>query len=217
MTLAALLDKINALTARERMILFVVSLAAAWALLDGVLLGPQRKARQVEEQRLQAARETMLQSQETLTAQAGRPDPDTQARQRLEAARLAFNARMQAAAQLQGRMVAPRDMARVLQGLMASQPGLRLVRLSTAAPEPVGPPPQPGASGTAGDAALYRHGVTLTLAGDYAALTRYLARLEQLPVGFYWARAELDARRHPVLELTLTLHTLSLESTWLKV
>lgn len=236
--LAPLLDKINALSQRERMILFALAMAAVWAVLDGALLGPQHKARQVQEQRLQAARDTMLQSQEILAARAGRPDPDTQARQRLEAARLAFDARMATAAQLQNRMVAPRDMVRVLQGLMAKQPGLRLVSLNTAPPEPVGLPPDAAPNTVAGavpgtvagaalgtapgttpavGGALYRHGVTLTLAGDYAALTRYLTTLEQLPVGFYWARAELDASRHPVIELTLTLHTLSLESTWLTV
>lgn len=226
--LAPLLDKINALSQRERMILFALSLAAVWAVLDGLLFQPQQKARQAQEARLQAAQDTLLRTQDTLAARAAQPDPATAARQRLEAARQAYNARLQTAAQLQARMVAPRDMARVLQGLLANQPGLRLVRLDTAAPEPVGQPAAAPATTTAPNAtsnatpipapaALYRHGVTLTVAGDYAALTRYLAGLERLPVGFYWARAELDARRHPTLELTFTLYTLSLEPTWLTV
>jgi MSHA biogenesis protein MshJ len=57
----------------------------------------------------------------------------------------------------------------------------------------------------------------LTLVGNYAALTRYLEKLESLPVGFYWSRAELDASGHPEISLTLTLYTLSLERTWLTV
>jgi MSHA biogenesis protein MshJ len=44
-----------------------------------------------------------------------------------------------------------------------------------------------------------------------------MEKLETMPVGFYWARAELDARAHPNISLTLTLYTLSLEKTWLTV
>jgi MSHA biogenesis protein MshJ len=65
------------------------------------------------------------------------------------------------------------------------------------------------ASAAAGD--VYKHGVKLTLVGGYAALTRYMESWKALPVGFYWARAELDAGAHPEISLTLTLYTLSLE------
>jgi len=116
--------------------------------------------------------------------------------------------------------------------MLAGQPGLRLVSLDTLPPEPVGVPVSDKAQSTQQTpaaqttqatpttpppAALYRHGVKLTLTGNYAALTRYMTRLEHLPVGFYWARAELDAHEHPEISLTLILYTLSQEATWLTV
>ena len=103
--------------------------------------------------------------------------------------------------------------------MLGGHPGLRLDSLDTLAPEPVtaaGSGPVSGVK-TASDTGLFKHGVRLTLVGDYDALTRYMEKLERLPVRFYWDRAELDAAAHPDIRLTLILYTLSLERTWLTV
>ena len=224
------LQKIDALSPRERVILFILLLAGIWALMDTLLLAPTEAAREREQQKLAAARGQLEASENLLNLRASQPDPLLAARQRLSHVRADLDARMQASSLLQARMVAPRDRVSVLQDMLAGQPGLRLVSLDTLAPEPVGvPTPDPAlptqqnqATQTAEitpttQAALYRHGVKLTLVGNYAALTRYMIRLEHLPVGFYWARAELDAHAHPEISLTLILYTLSQEATWLTV
>jgi MSHA biogenesis protein MshJ len=218
------LQKVDALSVRERVILFVLLLAGIWAVVDALLLAPQERARKDEQGKVTQARSKLADAEQMLLLRASQPDPDLAARQRLESAQLTLNARMQTAVRLQARMVAPKDMVQVLQGILAEQPGLRLASLETLAPEPVGQPAQPltagpqqAASAAAQTTALFRHGVKLTLVGNYAALARYMENLERLPVGFYWARAELDARAHPEISLTLTLYTLSLERTWLTV
>ncbi|OYY95305.1 MAG: hypothetical protein B7Y41_02020 [Hydrogenophilales bacterium 28-61-23] len=228
--LAQYLQKIDALTPRERVILFVLLLAGIWAAVDTLWLAPQERTRQSEQQKLAGTRAELVEAEQMLALRASQPDPVEVARQRLENARQALNARLQTAARLQARMVPPKDMVGVLQGMLVEQPGLRLTRLDTLAPEPVGLPATektavaPAASAVTpnpaqnpDDAMLFKHGVTITLVGDYAALTRYMEKLERLPVGFYWARAELDANAHPEISLTLTLYTLSLEKTWLTV
>jgi MSHA biogenesis protein MshJ len=220
---ADMLQKVDALTLRERVILFVLLLAGIWALMDAVLLGPQDRARQAAQQKLTQARSQLADAAQTLTQFANQPDPDAAARQRLDSARQSLNAGLQSATRLQARLVAPKDMVRVLEGMLAEQPGLAVSNLTTLAPEAVGLPaaakyPTAGAPPTKpAEAALYKHGVKLTLVGNYAALTQYMEKLERLPVGFYWARAELDASGHPAISLTLTLYTLSLEKTWLTV
>jgi len=218
------LQKVDALTLRERAILFILLLAGIWAAMNTLLLAPQERARKDEQGKVAQARAKLAAAEQTLMLRASQPDPNQAARQRLESARLTMNTRLQTAVRLQARMVAPKDMVRVLQGMLAEQPGLRLGSLETLAPEAVGlPVPAQNSSATApqavksDDAALFKHGVKLTLVGNYAALTRYMENLERLPVGFYWAHAELDASAHPEISLTLTLYTLSLERTWLTV
>ena len=211
--LTAYLEKIDALPPRERVILFALLLAGLWAVVDALLLGPLDKSLQAEQDKLQAAAAQIASAQETLTQRDQQVDPVAVARQRLEAARQALETRMRETGQAHNRLVAAKDMAGVLQGLLRQQPGLRLAALQTLAPEPVGLPP--GARPE--DAALFRQGVRVTLVGGYASLVHYMESLERLPVGFYWSRAELDASRHPEIELTLTLYTLSEEATWLTV
>lgn len=218
------LQKVDALSLRERVILFVLMLAGIWAAMDALLLAPQERARKQAQERIVQARAKLAEAEQALVLRASQPDPDQMARQRLENARQTLNARMQTAARLQARMVAPKDMLNVLQGMLRTQPGLRLGGLATLPPEPVGQPARPTPAGApqtpaaaTSESPLYKHGVKLTLVGDYAALTRYMESLERLPVGFYWARAELDASAHPAIALTLTLYTLSLERTWLTV
>jgi MSHA biogenesis protein MshJ len=216
------LQKIDAMTLRERAILFVVLLGGIWALLDAVLLAPQERIRKEEQAKVTQARSKLFDAEQAQVLHASQPDPDLAARKRLENARLTLNARMQTAVRLQDRMVAPKNMAQALQGLLLELPGLRLRSLETMPPAPVGlPPPVKAPAGAqpakADEAALFKHGVTLTLVGNYAALTQYMEKLEHLPVGFYWASATLDASAHPEISLTLTLFTLSLERTWLTV
>lgn len=207
------LEKIDALSPRERVILFALLLAGLWAVMDALLLGPLDKARQAEQTKMQAAVSQIASAQEALTLQASQTDPARVAEQRRSSALQALITRMQEAERSQSRLVAAKDMIQVLENLLRNQPGLRLVHLETLEPEPVGLP----AHAKAEEAALFRQGVRLTLVGGYENLVRYMEGLERLPLGFYWSRAELDAGGHPHIELTLTLYTLSTEKTWLTV
>lgn len=209
------LRKGDALSLRERVILFVLVLAGIWALMDALFLSPQTQARTRELERATAAQERIRKGQDLLAQAAAIVPADVAAKNRLDAARRAYEARVQAAGQLQHRLVAPKDMVRVLQGLTRSQPGLRLVSLQTHPPEPFPAPPKEQALTPQPPPGLYRHGVTLTLSGHYESLVSYMESLASLPVGFYWERARLDATPHPDIELTLMLNTLSLEREWL--
>lgn len=211
--LSEYLAKIDALTPRERVILFALLLAGLWAVVDALLLGPLDNSIQAEQTQLRAAAAQIAGAQDTLTLRDNQADPARAARQRLDTARQTLQNRMAETAATQGRLVAAKDMTRVLHGLLAKQPGLRLTSLKTLAPEPVGLP----ADAKPEDAALFRQGVRITLVGGYANLVHYMEGLEKLSVGFYWSRAEMDASHHPEIELTLTLYTLSTERTWLMV
>lgn len=205
------ISRLNALTPRERLIILVLALSGIWALIDATLYSPLARARKEVEVQREQARTAIKESSLLLEQQAGRVDPDASARQRLELARQALQARLQDASRLQGRLVDPREMPRVLQGILGNQPGLRLVGLKTLPPRSMGL----GENARQDEAALFRHGIEVTVAGDYAGLVRYMEGLEKLPLGFYWERAELDATAHPEVRLTLTLNTLALERTWL--
>lgn len=213
--LRALADRIDALTVRERVILFVTGVVLVWGLTDALLLGPGERQRRELARQLDELVQRAAAAQQTLDGLIDRPDRLAEAVGRRDTLRRAVDTRLQAAAAVRGHLLAAQDMPRVLEGLLARQPGLRLVSLKTLDPEPVVPVTDGTVDG--GQAAFYRHGVELTLEGGYADLTGYLRTLEQVPLGVLWGRADLDASAHPRLRLTLLLYTVSDNRTWLQL
>jgi MSHA biogenesis protein MshJ len=64
---------------------------------------------------------------------------------------------------------------------------------------------------------IFKHGVQMTVRGNYADLMQYLTALEKMPTQMFWGMAKLSVIQYPNAELTLTLYTLSLDKTWLQV
>jgi len=79
-----------------------------------------------------------------------------------------------------------------------------------AAAKPAAKPPSAGSQ-------IYRHGVEITLSGNYLDLLAYLRDLEKLPTQLYWGRVELSATAPPLVTLKLSVYTLSLDLSWLVV
>ena len=79
-----------------------------------------------------------------------------------------------------------------------------------AAAKPAAKPPSAGSQ-------IYRHGVEITLSGNYLDLLAYLRDLEKLPTQLYWGRVELSTAAPPLVTLKLSVYTLSLDLSWLVV
>jgi MSHA biogenesis protein MshJ len=64
---------------------------------------------------------------------------------------------------------------------------------------------------------LYRHGVEITVRGNYLDMIDYMNALESLPTQLFWGGAKLEVEDYPTSRLTLTMYTLSLDPKWLKL
>jgi MSHA biogenesis protein MshJ len=137
--------------------------------------------------------------------------------------------------------VAPEKMAEMLEQVLKKNARLQLVNLQTlpAAPllEPLlenalaksagaktlsenaeaEPGNTPASAVTAPNKQAFKHGVQITVRGSYLDLLQYLTELEHLPTQMFWGKAEMRVEKYPDVELTLTLYTLSLDKTWLKI
>jgi MSHA biogenesis protein MshJ len=209
-SLAALLEKVDALTLRERVILLTLGLALIFALFDSVLTAPVAQRLKQLEQETTRANERNQAAQALLADLAGKADPDVALRQRLVAARANYERRLEQTAGLRAGLIPAREMPGLLEELASAYPGLRLVGLRNLPPEPVGELAKQD-----GPPALYRHGVEIEVEGGYAQLVGFLERAERMPRQPFWDHAALDASKHPALRLKLRLYTLSQEETWL--
>ncbi len=227
----ALARRFDARPVRERMAMLLAAAALLLLLGDRLWLTPAFRHFQGASQALGDARR----EQQALTDESERRRVQGDAQRRALDAELAqwrqrTSQAGQALAELQAGLIGPERMVGLLEQMLPRRGGVRVVGLKTLPPQPagaipaaaaaasaVGAAPAP-ASAPADAAALYRHGVELTVEGGYADLMDYLASLESLPgPKLLWGGVALQVEHHPTVRLTLTVYTLSLDRAWLQL
>lgn len=212
--------RIDAMSFRERILVFLAVAGVALSLMFVGLIEPALKRQEQMLLNSAALQDEIF----SLREQQAGLDPLNQNGANSELGRLRAQAKA-IEAQVKAResgLIAPEKMIAVLKTLMDEQSGLTLISMETELGKPVlttpasdlateSPPPISPAD------VFYKHGVTMRVQGSYAELTRYVARLEALPLTMQWESAHLDAHAHPLIELTLKLNTLSRESTWARL
>lgn len=228
--------RVDALTLRERMMLFAAVAAVLVFLAWFFGLGPMF-ARQ------EALRARIVQQQNNIegvdneiaaTVRAAQVDPDAPTRQRIAELNARVEQRSASLRAMQSGLAAPERMAPLLNAILRANGRLELVSMRTLPAEPIlgaaKPAPAPAAPDSAAPAPetlpnagapaaelLYRHGVEVTVRGSYLDMVGYMAALEAMPTQLFWGRAQLDAEVYPASRLTLTLYTLSLDPKWMKL
>lgn len=206
-------QRFASLTRRERGILLGGGLAVI--LIVGFSLADSSLARQ----RL-LSKEIVKAQSDTATAKAQADvivrqlaeDPDDRARARIAALSRetrGLDAQMQG---LNRGLIAPEQMAEILQKMLSRDRGVKLIGLKTL---PVSRLIESDPSD--GGADVFKHGIEITLQGRYLDMLGYLDRLEQLPWQMFWSQAQMDAKDYPAVRITVTVFTLSLDEDWLVV
>lgn len=200
----AQMAKLDALSLRERAFLFLTVLVCAGAVFDAVWLSPARGTHKQLLTQLEA-QETDLQRLRALLKASAQPTDSTLAGradlQKTDAALAQTNLEIKAL--LPGAEQAPLEKALV--HLLQRHEGLKLLKTAALPVEVAGPG---ASSGTGLPEGLMRQGVTLSVAGPYAELVRYVSALEVAMPHVRWGVMELKID-NGLPELTLQLHLLS--------
>ena len=226
--LVALGARIDALTLRERAMVFVAVAAAIIFIVYSLLLGPLFAKKAELDTQIAQVRNNIsgIDGEISAKLQGFSTDPDGPSRARLAKAKADIDALGGKLRALEQGLVAPEKIAPLLEAILAKNGRLTLVSMKTLPATPVteagvSPPPAtavPPAAGTAPPAALlYRHGVQVTVRGNYLDMINYMHALETMPTQLLWSSAALEVEEYPDSRLTLTLHTLSLDRKWMKL
>lgn len=207
-------DRIDALTLRERSLIFaaataILVLLAKVALIDP-LLSQQRRLGQEVAANQKAIGTTQLQIQQLAAGEQS--DPHRALRERVASLRTALESLEADIAEEQRRFTDPERMRPILEEMLSARSGLALVEMKTLPVTILGPTAGAGKS----SAGIFRHGVEVTVQGRYLDLHGYLTALESLPTRLYWGKATLTAD-YPVATLKVTIYTLSVERAWIVV
>lgn len=194
-------QRIDALSLRERVIMFVSIAVALGALADWLVISPAlaERGQLATHIRKQTAELTSLHG--LFAAGNSQPLPDTPLNRLLLAIQQLRSERTLLDTRLRSLLAGRAEMAHltdVLDRVLRRHERLTLTRLSTA------PDPPPGAPATGSSAAIRWQGVDLTLAGRYFDLMQYLADLERTLPGLRWGELRIATKTTPP-ELTVRL------------
>ena len=223
-------EKMDAASLRERVMIFAASATVLIALLNAFLIEPQLAKQRRLSSDIAARQGEMRVMQEKLQALAlaRQADPDREIRRQLDALKQKVSETESKLLEEQRKFAPPEQVGVLLGEMLSRNRKLQLVDLRTLpvasfsgnateadkaqAQKPAAKPAAP-----AGPGQIYRHGVEITVSGSYLELLAYLKDLEKLPSQLYWGRLELIATAYPQVTMKLSVYTLSLNLAWLVV
>lgn len=241
--LLGLAARLDALTLRERGLIFGAVAAVLAFVGHTAVLGPIYREQDALHEQISQQRNNLtgLDGEIAAKLQAYQVDPDAPAREKLQAIRQESAALGDSLLAMEHGLVPPERMAPLVDTILRANARLKLVSMRTLPVEPLAPsaagqgaapasvpisPPvsspapadMPGGA-AAGQSAelLYRHGVEVTVRGNYLDIVDYMSALEAMPTRMFWGKASLEVEEYPASRLTLTLHTLSLDRKWMKL
>lgn len=223
--------KFEALSQRERWLVFLAGAVVIYTLLNMLLISPITSKQNTLTGEITQSQTQITTLGEQIAALRQNPntDVDAQNSQKIAQLKTELQQQNQTLANKQHELISPDNMPKVLSGLLQKNTGVRLIGMKTLATERVllndkneivadaSADATSAQSVPNGHVLLYKHGLEMTIAGEYFDLMRYVQTLEHLPMRVMWSKADLHTKEYPQNELTITVYTLSLDKTWLSI
>ena len=226
-------NKIDDMSLRERLMIFVAAAFIVISLLNVALLDPLLAKQKMLSTQVVQQQEKMkeLQAQLQNLVQAKSDDAHSPLRIRLTQLQTQLQEQNSYLQSRRDRLIAPNKIADLLRRVLNKNGGLQLVELKTLPvslliekPQTAETSVQPIVAAPTGEQRqpesqkqIFKHGVQITVRGGYLELMHYITSLEKMPEQMFWGEAILNVEKYPDAVFTLTVYTLSLDKTWLAV
>lgn len=212
--LQGLAGRIDAMSIRERAMIFITTLVALYFLAVNVLFGPLN----MEKDRLQ--QQVNLKRQETLALEAqiqtmaatSVDGPESAKRKKIEALRESLKTMDAGLVQVTTGLVPPKEMARLMEQMLLKNSGLQVLSVESI---PATPLLEGGGENAAAGAMVYKHGMNIEVKGGYLDILRYLKTLEGMPWKVFWGKVTLKTEKYPDSRASLLIYTLSTHEAWI--
>ncbi len=216
--LQLLLNKFDALSERERISVLLLTAVAIIIIFSELFIAPLNQQydvldKQIINLKLQT---TQLNSQIAVLKTKKNRDPDFQEKQKLKLLdEQIANLNDRLKEKMHG-LIEPKQMAKVLELVLAQNTNLKLQRVQSLGAEPLSPV-KAREGEESEDLGIFRHGLQIEFKGSYLSTLKYLKALDDLPWNFYWDVLELNVDKYPVSNIIITVHTLSFHEGWIGV
>lgn len=206
----SLIEQFNTLTTRERSILLATLAIVFWGAWDNFFYQPLiANHSQLKDQLSSINLQVMEQQQSAMLIEAlGKTDPNQTNKQKLSQIKIELKKLKSQLGIGEKVFVSAHVMVEVLSNILKKNSALKLVKLESI--------PVTSLSKSDQDhSGVYRHGLSITLRGNYQNTLNYLKSLESLPWKFSWDTIDYKVDKYPIAETTLRVYTLSFEENWL--
>ncbi|MBT7951475.1 MAG: hypothetical protein HN764_07615 [Gammaproteobacteria bacterium] len=224
-------DKIDNLSLRERGAVFFCTLIVLFFVWDTFFMQPlqikEKKVNSVLQQKKAEQFVLNVKLQQFIVVRDDDPDKaDKEKLQSLKSELVAVEKQLQETTK---QLIAPGDMARMLEKVLLEVKGLELVEVKGLGGVPIikPKPVQAAVEDTNQDTVkpkpvgvidnAYKHGLKIVFEGDYMSTLAYVQALESLGYGFFWENLELNVMEYPDSTVSITVFTLSLDKNWIGV
>ncbi|MBI3284295.1 MAG: type II secretion system protein M [Burkholderiales bacterium] len=215
--------RIDALSLRERGILFVLTAFVIIFLVNSLVIEPQFARQKILSDRIKQSQAQLAALQLEIGQRAAlrHADPDAENKRRLAGARQQLAQIDRSLLAVQKNLVLPEKMASLLEGILKRNQHLQLLSMKSL--PVVNILDADGASAKiavaggipAAGGAIYKHEMEIVVQGRYPDMLNYMRELEKLPEQVYWSKARMTVDEYPKASLTLNLFTISLDKKWL--
>ncbi len=209
--------RVDALSLRERAIIFVAVAASLFMIWDTLFMGPlDREQRDMLNQLKTVRAEISALDDQALSIMAEHNvDPN-----RNELEQLAkLDEQLQQSNEQIGEMIKgliePKQMAQIIESVLRQQHGLEFIGLENLGSESLLDSKTDKSSVDA--QGIFKHTMRIRLQGTYAQTVAYLRALEKLPWQFRWDEVKITMVDYPRADIVVTVHTISLREGWVGV
>jgi MSHA biogenesis protein MshJ len=212
--IAAYIDRLEALSLREQLLLGATVIAFLVSMLQILLIDPLLANRDSQTSRLKNINTSIERQARQLEVESPIKTRHALMAAEVDALTQQLAIESENIKSYTSTLVPARQMPALLQSLL-EQDAVRLVSLTNL--PPVAMIESESQLATGAELQLFRHGIQLQLRGSFHTLRRYLIAIEQQPWKLLWqsVRLETDKKGESVMELQL--QTLSTDSAWLGV
>ncbi|MCW8196625.1 hypothetical protein F6455_17665 [Proteobacteria bacterium 005FR1] len=205
----SLLDKLDALSLRERALVLLSVLAVLYLAWDFVLYQPIANSRATVATELATTEQKIasMKQEETILLQTLGSDPDRDLKIQIKDLENRMGALDANLSELSVGLVPVDRLATILQDVLARTDNLQLQSLQTLPVEKLALNVKTDAD--AASAGVYKHTVAITVKGSYFQLLDYLKKLEGMAWRFYWDELRYQREDYPDGLFEIRVYTLS--------
>ncbi|OBT17449.1 MSHA biogenesis protein MshJ [Vibrio sp. UCD-FRSSP16_10] len=198
----SLCERFSELSEREKWLVSLGGWVAIILLCLTFLLDPATADKNSAQKNLDQEQRTVQMTQadiNVLVAKLKR-DPDAEIDKKLTKLTLQNQELSEELSEVVDSLIAPSQMAQLLETVLSSSSKLKLESLQSLPAESI--------SDKSDSAGYFLHPVRITISGRYFDIKDYLATLEGMPVKYFWRSFDYKVQKYPKAELVLEMYTL---------